>query len=90
MIKDINKRIEEITTDFVKEKQEMLSKFEEYRKIFVEELRVRQSIEKIYINRESKYQEEITELKSIVRVPRNYYKNLEKLNYEEIMQQKPK
>ena len=38
------KRIEEITTDFVKEKQEMLYKFDEYRKIFIEELRVRQLI----------------------------------------------
>ena len=60
-------------------KQEMLNKFDEYRKIFIEELRVRQSIEQIFIKREIKYQKEISELKSIVRIPRNYYKNLEKI-----------
>ena len=38
--------LEEITTDFVTEKQDMLKRFDEYTKVFTEELRVRQSIEK--------------------------------------------
>ena len=42
------RRIEEITTDFVKEKQEMLNNFDDYKKIFIEELKVRQVIETIF------------------------------------------
>jgi len=37
--------IEDITIDFVKEKQQMMTKFEDYKKIFIEELKVREHIQ---------------------------------------------
>lgn len=79
------RRIEEITTDFVKEKQEMLTNFDNYKKILVEELKVRQVIEKIYYQREAKYKSEISKLKTIIRIPRNHFKNLEKIRYQDMI-----
>ena len=37
--------LEDITIDFVKEKQQMMTKFEDYKKIFIEELKVREHIQ---------------------------------------------
>ncbi|CAI2382130.1 unnamed protein product [Moneuplotes crassus] len=82
------KLYEEITIDFVKEKQQLISKFEDSLRIFSEELKVRECISASLHAREDKLKEEVRKLKQIVRIPRNHFKNLEKMKFDEIINQK--
>ena len=86
--RDFESRTTKLISDFFKEKEALREKLSEWKGIWFEELRVREAIMHTYQKQNQKMAEEIHTLKDVIKIPRTHFKNLEKLKYDEIVEQK--
>ena len=72
-------------SDFIREKAQLEEKNEDWQKILLEEIKIREAIQVLLLSREYKAKEEIKTLKKIIMIPRAHFKFLEKMKYDEIL-----
>lgn len=84
------KKVDDMLKVFYHQKDVLRDDLGEWKSIVQEELRVREKVQEILIEREKKYKEEISTLKQIILIPRTHFKNLEKMKYEDLVKQKDK
>ena len=86
--KDFEKRTTNMIADFFNEKEALKEKLSIWKDIWFEELKIREAIMIAYQKKEQKMSEELYTLKDVIKIPRTHFKNLEKLKYDEIVEQK--
>ena len=75
-------------SDFIREKSQLEEKNQDWQKVLLEEIKVREAIQVLLLAREHKAKEEIKTLKKIIMIPRAHFKYLEKMKYDEILSSK--
>ena len=80
-------KMQQLLMDMLQEREHLRAEGEKQRAMLEEELRVNEVIKGQMGDRIGKMGEEMRELKRIIKVPRMHFKYLEKMEYEEIVEQ---
>ncbi|CAI2386281.1 unnamed protein product [Moneuplotes crassus] len=85
---DHKKQMRNIKEKFIADKKKEDAKKSNWIAIASEELKVRDTIQNMFLAREQQAIAEIKTLKDVIKIPRAHFKNLERINYSNIVSQK--
>lgn len=74
-------------SDFFQEKKQMEQQYEKEKTMLLEELKLNQQIYESLAHQKEKLLQELREVKQIIKVPRMHFKYLEKMQYNDLMNQ---
>ena len=84
-VERVERQLQEQHVDFVTEKKEMQERFEKYKLITQREIEVNEQIRARQQQDIATLQEELLQLRNIIRQPRLHYKLMETLGYEQLL-----